>query len=671
VRDLHTRLGPDAQLNDRMAAFVTQRLARARDYGILAMETAADVLHTVLGIVGDGHVYALESWGGGGLRDWRLAAGYTPVRPPAGWEQPALFDDKTPGPSLAERLRERPDASPVDEEAAGDLLWYADLADALAQLHGHEAAIVEYGPYYPQLATDPPPPEPAPLVPRPDTVPLAVAGAAQLVSLGGQVPRRCRTWAELVDGLLAGAAVAEALTGTFRLPAPLAGLDGTTVPGTAARLELARDPRKLAEWSDHMGNCIAGQDYIDDAIQGRCGLAALRDPDGRILANVELRPASHGWRVTEIRARFNGDPDQDLEERFARWVATIPPDTPAPQVAPPRPARTRGGRPSRRRSPDRLVQDVAEPLTGLAERALADAATTDATKVLATLAGFLDPRGDGAAAPLLAVTALRRASQAQLVQVCREALGDPSGGRLRLTEQGDPSGGPLPLAELWDATAVRPMATALAALDPALLARHDHLGLLADDVPLLPALRLLARRPGLAPARSMDLVARRLRVAISRLARESDPGLARSVAAHPTTGLLCALVIRVTCWGDPVRRAAARNGRAPGGGPAPEVGAARQNRPAPGAAPRGGTPAVIAVAPPGAVAVPGFPAASLNDGPWRRAWPDAAELGATTERFWDQIAAGGLLVPTAWLAAGGGWSALWSRAARNSRGRTR
>ncbi|MEU7746987.1 hypothetical protein [Nonomuraea sp. NPDC049158] len=44
----------------------------------------------------------------------------------------------------------------------------------------------------------------------------------------------------------------------------------------------------------------------------------------------------------------------------------------------------------------------------------------------------------------------------------------------------------------------------------------------------------------------------------------------------------------------------------------------------------------------------------------------AAELGADLTTFWDRVAANGPRVPPAWLGHGG-WPALWSRAARNTR----
>jgi hypothetical protein len=65
------------------------------------------------------------------------------------------------------------------------------------------------------------------------------------------------------------------------------------------------------------------------------------------------------------------------------------------------------------------------------------------------------------------------------------------------------------------------------------------------------------------------------------------------------------------------------------------------------------------------VHVPGFPASALHEetGPWASAWPDAQELGAARESFWDRIAEHGLLVPAGWLSPGG-WPALWQTAHR-------
>ncbi|MGP4103026.1 hypothetical protein [Nonomuraea sp. KM90] len=78
--------------------------------------------------------------------------------------------------------------------------------------------------------------------------------------------------------------------------------------------------------------------------------------------------------------------------------------------------------------------------------------------------------------------------------------------------------------------------------------RRDQLGLLAADEPLPGSLRGLARHGAIAPARSMELVARRIRAALGRLARASDPMLTHQVARHADTAVLCSLVVAITSW---------------------------------------------------------------------------------------------------------------------------
>jgi hypothetical protein len=175
---------------------------------------------------------------------------------------------------------------------------------------------------------------------------------------------------------------------------------------------------------------------------------------------------------------------------------------------------------------------------------------------------------------------------------------------------------------LWAATGVRPLATALARLDP-----DPRLDPLLADAPLPASLRRLTRRRAVASARTVDLVGQRLRKVIGWLTSDGDRIVIEKIISRPSTGMLCALALAVTTWGD--------------------------------------RPPATPVTEPGVVAVPGFPATSLRDpdGPWQRAWPDAHELGAEPERCWDQVAATGLLVPTGWLGPGG-WPALWHRANR-------
>jgi hypothetical protein len=211
------------------------------------------------------------------------------------------------------------------------------------------------------------------------------------------------------------------------------------------------------------------------------------------------------------------------------------------------------------------------------------------------------------------VTALRRVGSRQLDDLVRARLG---------------AGAP-DLLTLWRATAVRPLETAIADLDPSLRRQDSQLHLLLDDG-LMPALpRRLSRIPEIARARRIELMTRQIRRAVGRLARAGDPVLAPLVPRQADTGLLCALVLAVsTAAIAPVSSLTRLTGR-------------------------------------GDVAVPGFPASTLDDdvGPWRLATSDATELGA--QLSW-QRPAPALLVPTAWLGRGG-WPALWARAATKSR----
>jgi hypothetical protein len=124
----------------------------------------------------------------------------------------------------------------------------------------------------------------------------------------------------------------------------------------------------------------------------------------------------------------------------------------------------------------------------------------------------------------------------------------------------------------------------------------------------------------------MDLVARRLRLALGRLARAGDPALAAAVRAGCPDG-------------GTVRAGHRRHGV-------------------------GRLPGTVAITGPRQATVPGFPESSLADagGPWRQARAGAAELGAPVTEFWDRVGAHGLLVPADWL-PGGGWPALWRNAA--------
>ncbi|WP_346101800.1 hypothetical protein [Nonomuraea maheshkhaliensis] len=663
VRDLA------AKRHDPREPYVRQRLARATEYAEVVIEAVTDRVLEARPQAG--------AWAGAGMREWRAVAGYTPQRDPASWSQPHQEDSRA---SLSERLAARPGTAAEEEETAGDLLWYAELADALAQLNGHERAEVDAGPNYPYLHWDPFPRPDEQLTPPIESIPAAQAGAPQLISFGGRPPRHCRTWEELGAGLVAELRFTEAFTRDFALPEPLAARDGTILPGTRLRVECARDARMLTQWSAYMGNCIGSPHYAEAAAQGECVLLALRHENGSIAANIELVQHTRGWRIDEFRARFNADPELALRQRVLAWVAGLP--VPAPTTPEP-PDRLPGPRPASRHRPARASLEVSGPLAAL----VADAMTApDVVAALSTLdrlyaardgtptntapgsqapTGTADgsraPAGTGPRTPAAATAAAGTPAPANAARRSQEPAGTAHGSRVltslatgRQTPAGTTPGAQTPagpaalrrlsadrieracrhglpatgLVALWRATGVRPLERALAGLDPRLRDQYDRLPLLLAYAPLPGSLRRLARHEAIAPARSMELVARRIRAALGRLARAGDPVLADHVARRAGTAPLCALVVAVTSWPD-------------------------------------AAPPTVAVTRPGETAVPGFPRTDLDDpdGPWQRAFPAAVELGADLAVFNERIATDGLRVPSAWLGRGG-WPALWQRAAR-------
>jgi hypothetical protein len=594
VRQLVHAFGPERTINTRAETYAQTRAAMAHNYGVVVYDAAFELLWEI-----DRPLHncydTCRPWAVPQLQKWRTATGYS--RTPESWEQPPLADAHADGPvqPLAQRLAEDP-AAP---ECAHDLLWLADLADALAPFYGNERAGVRHERPLPDLTYNAPQPE----APRTDSVPQAAAGVAQLVMFGATPPPRCGSWPELAAAVRADAVIAEASTGAFPIPPEVSALDRHTVAGLS--VELGREPRQLAEWSSFMGNCIGEHWYADTAHKGQCVLVAFRNPaDGRIAANLDIRRHTGGWYVYELRARFNDNVTSALEKQIKHWVDSIPapaPTTPEPLLPVP-PPRARGG--AARRSATRLPAELTKALTAAVAQELASAAS--ARRTYAKLARGLGHPQPADFEPEAAVIALKRLSQAEHVDLLRAALTD------------------LDAATLWQATRARPLAAAVARLDPD-LREYDRLGTLTDGSPLPRTLRALVRRPDIAPAHAMDVVARAVRTAMGALI--GDDVLTRSVVRRPSPELVCSLVIATTCLSTPdnvVRVLAAKK-----------------------------------------TVVPGFPTSRLSDelGPWQRALGAAAELGAPVELFRKRIAEHGLLVPAALLGKGG-WSALWSRAHR-------
>ncbi|MER7277703.1 hypothetical protein ABT369_25010 [Dactylosporangium sp. NPDC000244] len=636
LRGLERRLRHPSRDDD---AFVRNAIANARAYGRLALEHADDLLYEMTDEP-DGRVRKIaERWAARSMDDWREKAGPLCPGRAAGWWQPPLFATAE-SPSIGHRIAR---GEPV-RETIGDLVWLAELGDALARLGGDSAAVVEYG-RVPQIVYDVPAAEESPLAPRWDSIALVAGGTAQLAGLAGlrdgapaaAAARRARGWGELISVLQGEAAVVEALTGSFALPDAILAADGAVLPGGGERIEIALTPRRTAEWGAYMGNCIGAQWHTADALAGRAFLVAVRTED-RILLNADLRPTARGWRIQQLRARFNQDPEPELAERFRAWVATLPPppdpgrpratEPPAPRHAP-EPARQRRGRV--RTPAGRISAEHAAALGSLADSAVRSEPVAAAVSLLARLTD--GTAGDGVAA----MTALRRMSPAALVRAVAAALeaGDPAAGPAagraagRAAGPAGPAAGPavgpardgdgLTAGQVWLAGGVRPLGGVLADYGVAELAP------LALDEPLAGALRTVAKAPGVAEARTVEVVSRRVRRAAGTLLRGGSPVLAGRRPEGIGVAMLCACALAVTSWAGPG----------------------------------------VAVAGPRRVTVPGFPASALHDedGPWQAAWPDAVELGADRDVFWERIAEHGLLVPAAWVGAGG-WVALWTRAHR-------
>lgn len=583
LHDLLRPLRPGRTFTARTERHVRERIATARDYGVVVLDAVVEILDNL-----DDPLHncwdACRPWRVESLARWRAAAGFP--RSPWDWEQPPLTDAHADGPreTLAQRLT--PGADPVAAERPHDLLWLADLADAIAPCFGHRTADVRHRRPAPGLSYDPPV-RPAPSDPRADSVPLAAAGVAQLVAFGATPPARCASWDALVDQVLADTAVAEASVGAFPIPPELSTVDKTVVPGTSLVIELGRDPRQLAAWSGYMGNCIGEQWYAEDARAGLCVLLALRENE-RIVANLDLRRRGRGWHVSELRARFNDPVEPELTRAVTAWVAGLTASSPDTPVAPePPPVRSAGGT----RRPTGLPPALVRALISATERELAQPRVSAARRVYA---GLLDGDFD----PEAAVVALKRTRPERLAELVAATL--------------DGGVGPL-----WRATRVRPLASAAASVPD-----RERLGPLVDPLPR--SSRLLVRRPAIAPAYNMDVVALAVRRAIGTLA--AGTALARAVARRPTPELVCAMVIATTCTESEVDH--------------------------------------VRLVAPGSTSVPGFPTTDLlTDGPWRRSLPAAAELGAQVEVFERRIAEKGLLVPAALLGRGG-WPALWTRAHR-------
>ncbi|MFV2212521.1 hypothetical protein ACFHW2_20145 [Actinomadura sp. LOL_016] len=365
------------------------------------------------------------------------------------------------------------------------------------------------------------------------------------------------------------------------------------------RVKVARTARDLAEWAGYMGNCIAA--YADDAENGTSVLVGLYGPGGRLVANAEMTALKPAARGWCV-SQIEGRFNESAPRELAEAFRARVGAIPGAAPAVTDDGGAAGGPPGGAPFARPVRRRAGDRLLEEAGPALRERVRLDGA-ALEVLAAVAETTPDAAA------VRVRRSSLDRLAKDCARVL-DGAG-----------------IARVWEATAHRPLRDAVEALDPALRDRFGSLPLLFGEPPLPKSLRRLVRLPGLADAYAVDLAARRVRRALGLLAVRDDPAVARAVRRRTTEPLLCALTVHTTCARPAI----------------PLV---------PVSAPRGAT-------------VPGFPATTLadEDGPWRRAFPDARELGSDIGVFWTEIAEHGMRVPASWPPPGG-WPALWSRAHR-------
>ena len=576
-------------------AWLAGHLHDTCELAVAVLKSSVDLINAVRGIPiapGDPAV----------MLEWRRLAGFG--RDPHVW-----WDAIDGHPPLGTRLEDGGDPALV--ERIEDALWLADLADVVNWWFGQEAVTLGVQDYA-WVDVDPVEPDPDLRVPSAESVALAVAGAAQLVAVGAQPGARPATWPALIADLVADAerlGLDEKLT----VPGDVTTWEGKVLPGTELGVQVARSAKQLTGWGNYMGNCIAG--YASEASR-RFALVALRDGSGRLVANVSVHRRGARWQVGQALARFNEPLAPELDELIVRWAHELRVPDAGPARAPvpaPRGPRPRGE--GRRQRPAPRRDALLRASTALGEtigELHADPRTGWARDVVCPIAAELGWAGDAdQLGPFVAMARLRRPGP------LAEAIG-------RALDAG------VPLAELWEATASRPLAEAVERL-PEL--EPDLRRLVGAAVP--PSLRLALRDPRVSGARTVDLAAWRLRVALFELLAAGDARLDRAVAARPHTGFVAAAALTLTA--------------------AQESGGDRHER--------------IPVAPDGSL--PGRPRTTLAGAgsPWTDALLPAQELGVTPARL-DEVLADApgrhLLVPAAWTAPRG-WSAFWGRAHRVTR----
>ncbi|MFN8041673.1 MAG: hypothetical protein U0Q07_20825 [Acidimicrobiales bacterium] len=611
------------------------------------LESAAALLSAALGAAND--AVGLIAVTGAVVRpadltaDAYLSLRWVPLLPwrhpdapdPATWRARADVRGEDGRPLVATPLAARRAADPDAPEHLLDLRWHAEADVELADLWNRSVLSqrVDRG-WALRTELSEPDDEADPTRPQTTSARAAVAGAAQLLRLGGEVPARPRSWAALVDGLHAGFDTAQLLARTFKVPrALLEAADGARIPGTVLQARVGVNIRLIADWAGYMGNCLLSM-YADDAEAGRCVILGLFDGD-RLVYNLELVKRRGTWEPREFKARFNEEPSTGDDAAVRAWVATLtPPRTSdVPRVGP-RPAgrRPRGGGSRGRREAER-----GPALDRLADAAAALVAPTGWQTTAVALATALDP-GHRRPSPAAARVAVVR-RLAEVPDAAATAL----------------ASGSLTAPDLWSLAGATPLATAAEGLSDRERGRLTALAPLAagDDVVGRSAARLVAR-DAIAEAWEWTRLGRALDAALADVAVDDDLPLARAVgdalAASPARGPVLALALVRTA-----RRSADAGG----------LGRVRARR---------GEQRVPIDA---AGVVGGHPRAELlGGGPWVEAWRRAASLAAdpvaTLAADTRRRVTSGLpplvLVRSRWL-DGADWSAWWARATRADRRR--
>lgn len=302
---------------------------------------------------------------------------------PGSWSSRADLRGADGRPLVATALARRLAADPTASEHWLDLRWHAaadahglDLAgQRVANVRVVRGLLVETRAMEGDGDDDPTRP---PL----DSIPGAVAGAVQLLRLGGRVPPRPVSWSKLVDGLHGSFDTAQLMARTFRVPPRLLQVaDGAEIAALGLRVRVGTNIRMLADWANYMGNCILSN-YAADAARGRSVLLGLYDDD-RLVYNLELVRRRNQWQAWEFQGRFNEEPADAVVAEVHAWVATLDPPTGRAELrvkahrAPPR--RGGGGRSRGRRTALRepglraleavtsdVVMSVAHPVAVLA-----------------------------------------------------------------------------------------------------------------------------------------------------------------------------------------------------------------------------------------------------------------------------------------------------------------